>query len=133
MFFVGLHQLGLTTLWLIVVIALLNVLIELTIVGNYGVAVAFITPLAMLMGNPDSDITIPVRDRFLETLLGVALAVAALLWLFPHAHRRTWARADTDVLDNVDHLLDDAALSPIGSPHMLGPGVTCSERYSRPR
>ena len=117
--FVGLHHLGLTTLWLIVVIAVLNVLIELTIVGNYGVAVSFITPLAMLMGNPESDITIPVRDRFLETLLGVGLAVAALLWLLPHAHRRTWARADTDVLDNVDHLLDDAALSPIGSPRML--------------
>ncbi|MGV9480934.1 FUSC family protein [Gordonia aichiensis] len=117
--FVGLHHLGLTTVWLVVVITALNVLIELTIVGNYGIAVSFITPLAMLMGTPDSDITIPVRDRFLETLLGVGLAVAALLWLLPRAHRHTWARADADVLDNVDHLLDDSAHSPIGSDHML--------------
>ncbi|GAB32965.1 FUSC family protein [Gordonia otitidis] len=117
--YVGLHQLGLTTAWLIVVIAVLNVLIELTIVGNYGVAVSFITPLAMLMGTPDSDITIPVRDRFLETLLGVGLAVAALFWLLPHAHRHTWARADTDVLDHVDRLLDRSARAPVGSAPLL--------------
>ena len=117
--FVVLHHLDLGVGALIVVIAVLNVLIELTIIGNYAVAVTFITPLAMLMGNPDTDITIPVRDRFLETLLGVALAVAAVWWLLPHAHRRTWLRADDDVANSADLLMGAAVSHPVGSPTVL--------------
>lgn len=116
--FVALHALDMSVPWLIVVITLLNVLIELTIVGNYAVAVTFITPLAMLMGNPDGSIVVPVRDRFLETLLGVTLAVAALWLLLPRMHRATLRRADHDVLDACAPILDDRSPLVVGSPVM---------------
>ncbi|GAA1482515.1 FUSC family protein [Gordonia sinesedis] len=100
------HLVDLTVPALILVIAVLNLLIELTIVDNYSVAVTFITPLAMLMGNAESDITVAMRDRLLETVLGAVLAIAALWWLLPHAHRRTWRRATDDVLDETGITLD---------------------------
>lgn len=113
-----LHLLGLQVLALIVVIAILNVLIELTVVGNYALAVTFITPLAMLMGNPEGALFIPVRDRFLETLLGVALAVGALWLLLPHAHRRSLRLADREVIDACDPVVDPANRVPVGAADM---------------
>ncbi|MFW0793568.1 FUSC family protein [Gordonia sp. CPCC 205515] len=114
--FTLLHLLDLQVIALILVIAALNVLIELTIVGNYAVAVTFITPLAMLMGNPEGALFIPVRDRFLETLLGVALAVAALWLLLPHAHRRSLHLADGEVLAACEPIVDPTRRDPVGSP-----------------
>ncbi|MGV9670407.1 FUSC family protein [Gordonia sp. NPDC003504] len=117
--FVALHLLDLGVPTLIVVIAALNLLIELTIVGNYAVAVTFITPLAMLMGDPAVDITIPVRDRFLETLLGVVCAIAAMWLVLGRAHRRTWRYADEAVVGGIDDVLDGAATQPVGSPRSM--------------
>ncbi len=117
--FAALHLLDLGVPALIVVIAVLNVLIELTIVGNYAVAVTFITPLAMLMGTPSADITVPVRDRFLETLVGVVLAIASMWLVGAHLHRRSATRADDAVLADVDHVLETATVLPVGAPETL--------------
>ncbi|MGV9711411.1 FUSC family protein [Gordonia sp. NPDC003424] len=113
-----LHLLDLQVLGLIVVIAILNVLIELTIVGNYAVAVTFITPLAMLMGNPEGGLFVPVRDRFLETLVGVVLAVASMWLLLPRAHRRSLRLAHDEVLGACGPIVDETDRSPVGSPRM---------------
>ncbi|MGC4933508.1 FUSC family protein [Gordonia sp. DT30] len=117
--FVVFHLLDLGIPALIVLIAILNVLIELTVVGNYAVAVTFITPLAMLMGTPESNITIPVRDRLLETFLGVGLAIAAMWVVGRHAHRKTARRADAAVLDDVGRTLATITAEPVGTSRSL--------------
>ncbi|OFE18710.1 hypothetical protein BA895_00465 [Humibacillus sp. DSM 29435] len=65
----------------VLVIAALQVLAELFVARNYAVALLFITPLALLVGQlvrpaPAGPL---VRDRLLETVLGAAIAVAVLL------------------------------------------------------
>lgn len=117
--FAAVHLLDLGVPATIGVIAVLNVLIELTVVGNYAVAVTFITPLAMLMGTPESDITIPVRDRFLETTLGVALAIASMWVIGRRAHRTTAIRADAAVLDDVERTLATIVAEPVGAIRSL--------------
>nr|WP_139026127.1 FUSC family protein [Gordonia neofelifaecis] len=87
--FAVLHALDLHTAALIVVLALLNVMIELTVTTNYALAVTFITPLALLMGASPQPLSHQMTSRVLETLLGVALAIAATWWVFPRAHRST--------------------------------------------
>ncbi len=117
--FALLFLLDLPVLPLIVVIAVLNVAIELTIVGNYAVAVTFITPLAMLMGTPDAGVEGPIRDRFLETLLGVTLAVASMWVLVPRAHRRTLRHSDAEVLAACDTVLDGEDTRAVSAPAVL--------------
>ena len=58
-----------------------QVLAELTVMLNYAMALVFATPLALLLahiGGPTST-TVLVRDRLLDTLLGVVVALAAAL------------------------------------------------------
>ncbi len=113
-----LHTLDLHVGLLIVVLALLNVLIELTVVTNYAVAVLFITPLALLMGGPATPLSEQVRERILETSLGVAVALAAAWLLLPRIHRRTLRSADEAVLDAGTDVLTDGVTSPVDSDHM---------------
>ena len=69
-------------IWLVLLlIAGLQAMVELVVVRNYGLALVFITPLALLsvqLANPE-----PVRelvtDRFVETLIGVTVGVLAAL------------------------------------------------------
>lgn len=68
--------------WLVLLlIAGLQAVVELLVVRNYGLALVFITPLALLsvqLANPE-----PVRelitDRFVETLIGVTIGVLAAI------------------------------------------------------
>ncbi|MBJ8348624.1 FUSC family protein [Antrihabitans sp. YC2-6] len=110
--FAGLHEAGLSGYALIVVLMLLQFLIELFIASNYAIAVAFITPLALLVGSAghaDSPIGPIVRDRFVETTLGVLVALIVLWAVLPRAYRRTfrWTRARVltvacDLLHNLE-------------------------------
>ncbi len=82
---------------LVATIAVLQFCIELFVPRNYAVAVVFITPVALLAGGAAASGPIgPVlRDRLVETVLGVALAVLAQYLLAPNAHRTTfrWTEA----------------------------------------
>ncbi|MBE1493381.1 hypothetical protein H4696_000481 [Amycolatopsis lexingtonensis] len=82
---------------LVATIAVLQFCIELFVPRNYAVAVVFITPVALLAGGAAASGPVgPVlRDRLVETVLGVALAVLAQYLLAPHAHRATfrWTEA----------------------------------------
>jgi hypothetical protein len=73
----------------VLVIAVLQVLTELVVGRNYAVALLFITPLALMMGQlahaaPPGPL---LRDRLVETVLG-ALVGAAVLVLVPDGARR---------------------------------------------
>ncbi|MEU8637701.1 FUSC family protein [Amycolatopsis sp. NPDC048633] len=77
---------------LVAAVAVLQFCIELFVPRNYAVAVVFITPVALLAGGAAA--TGPVgpviRDRLVETLIGVALAMLAQYLAAPNAHRKTF-------------------------------------------
>ena len=77
----------------VLVIVVLQVLTELFVGRNYAVALLFITPLALLMGQlAHASPTVPLlRDRLLETVLG-ALVGAVVLLRRPRP-LSTWASA----------------------------------------
>ncbi|MEF2975648.1 FUSC family protein [Subtercola sp. YIM 133946] len=70
-------------LWAILLVVALQVVAELMVLRNYGVALIFITPLALVMvsmAHP-TDPSALIADRGVETLLGTLVAVAvALVW-----------------------------------------------------
>ncbi|OZE89875.1 hypothetical protein CH298_12820 [Rhodococcoides fascians] len=98
----------LTGLAVIVVLMVLQFAIEISVARNYGLAVTFITPLALLMGtisHPGALLGGIVVDRVVETAVGVALAFAALWLLLPGAFRRALLWSDRRVLELTDRLL----------------------------
>ncbi|CCQ14662.1 putative uncharacterized protein [Rhodococcus sp. AW25M09] len=98
----------LTGLAVIVVLMMLQFAIEVSIARNYGLAVTFITPLALLMGtltHPGAALEGIVVDRVVETGVGVALAFAALWLLLPGAFRRALRWSDGRVLRLTAELL----------------------------
>jgi uncharacterized membrane protein YccC len=106
--FAGAYQLGLAGAGLVLLLMVLMFLIDLMIARNYGVAVVFITPVALLIGGVGASggpIADPMRDRLLETLIGVAVALATLWLVVPRAHRHNLQWADSRVLDSTADLL----------------------------
>ena len=65
----------------VVLVILFQVLAELTVMLNYAMALVFATPLALLLAHigAQTSTTVLVRDRMLDTLLGVVVALAAAL------------------------------------------------------
>lgn len=77
----GLLPLRLSTVGLVALLAALQVLAELFVGRNYALALVFVTPLALLIGQlgqrlPEGPL---LRDRAVETLLGVTAAVVLTL------------------------------------------------------
>ncbi|GAB3875093.1 FUSC family protein [Terrabacter terrigena] len=74
--------------WAVLVIVVLQVLTELVVGRNYAVALLFITPLALMMGQLAHAAPVGplLRDRLFETVLG-ALVGAVLLLLTPDRRR----------------------------------------------
>lgn len=70
---------------MIIIIAVLQFIIELLIVRNYGFAVAFITPLTILLAETGSDVHHPVEQlmhaRLLDTVIGSLIGLAAGFFL----------------------------------------------------
>jgi uncharacterized membrane protein YccC len=67
-------------LWLALTLATLQFVVELVVIGNYGVALVFITPLALLIaaqGDP-RDVGTVVLTRVIDTLLGAGIALVVL-------------------------------------------------------
>ncbi len=114
--FAVLHALDLHTGWLIAVLAVLNVLIELTVTTNYALAVTFITPLALLMGSSPVPLGQQMTDRVVETLIGVALAVTSLWLMLPRAHRTTVRAADAAARAVCRSVVEHASVDAVDSP-----------------
>jgi uncharacterized membrane protein YccC len=73
----------------ILCVAVLQALAELIVGRNYAIALAFITPLALSMGNIVGSVpTGPLlADRAIETLIGVAVGVAIGWFVRPRTAR----------------------------------------------
>jgi uncharacterized membrane protein YccC len=74
----------------VLVFAALQVLAELFVGRNYALALLFVTPLALMMGqlvapSPTGPL---LRDRLLETVLGAFVAMAVLLLVPDRLPRR---------------------------------------------
>lgn len=83
--------------WLIGLIVLLQFTIELLVTRNYGLAVALITPLALLIasgGNVPQQPLPLVGERLLDTVIGVVVALVVLWGFGRRAHHRA-VRGDT--------------------------------------
>jgi MFS family permease len=68
-------------LWLALVLAVLMFIVQLVVVRNYGLALVFITPLALTIaaqGDP-GDVGTVTLTRVVDTLLGAAIALVVLL------------------------------------------------------
>jgi uncharacterized membrane protein YccC len=73
--------LGLSPVATVLVVVVLQIVTELVVGRNYGLAMLFITPMALLMGQiaapqPARDLLV---DRGVETAIGAAVAVAVVL------------------------------------------------------
>ncbi|WP_019200317.1 FUSC family protein [Tsukamurella sp. 1534] len=79
---------------LIAIVAVLQFSIEILVTRNYAAAVVVITPVALLAsgaGVTDGDALPVIRDRLVETVIGVIVAFLAMYFVAPRAHRRTFA------------------------------------------
>jgi uncharacterized membrane protein YccC len=77
---------------LVVLVIVLQFVVELVVVGNYTLAVVFITPLALLQGalatgQLDGGVAGLLAGRLVETAIGCALAVLAQAVLPPPGER----------------------------------------------
>ena len=79
--------------WAVVVIAALQVLAELFVGRNYALALLFVTPLALMMGQliAPSAVGPLLGDRLLETVVGSLAAMAVLLLVPDRLPRRRTA------------------------------------------
>ncbi|GAA4470846.1 FUSC family protein [Rhodococcus olei] len=104
----GLSQLDVRGAALVVVLALMMAGTEAYLVRNYGLAMVFITPLAMILGGlgAPADLVGVSRDRFFETVVGVTVAVAVLWGVLPRAYRRILRDADGQVAGILTRIAD---------------------------
>ncbi|NRI65099.1 FUSC family protein [Rhodococcus sp. MS16] len=112
----GLLVLGGVYLWsptglaMVAVLAVLQLGIELFLVRNYGVAVIFITPMAILLGaagGAHGTVQHLVLSRMIETAVGVVVALIVLWTVGRRAHRRTLEWVDGRVARLLGVLLTD--------------------------
>ena len=99
---------------LVVTLMVLQFAIETFVARNYGLAVVFITPLALLMGGGGQygNVLPVVRDRLTESVIGVVIGLGALWAVDRRAHRRVLLRSDQRVLEVLDRILRVMALPP---------------------
>lgn len=91
--FAALIQLSPNGFALVLVLAVLQFGVELFITRNYSVAAIFFTPVALLAGGAGANgqaVGAVMRDRLVETAIGVIIALLALRFVIPRAHRRTF-------------------------------------------
>ena len=102
----ALSFLELRGLVLVLVLAVLMAAIEAFLVRHYGIAMAAITPLAMILGSTGlpGELGPAIRDRMIETVIGVGVALVVMWWVLPRSHRRILVAADERVAATVANL-----------------------------
>ncbi|MGI5219568.1 FUSC family protein [Nocardia sp. CA-290969] len=120
--FAGLYALEPRAWVLVLVLMALQFAIETFVARNYGLAVVFITPLALLMGGGGhyGDIFPVIRDRLTESVIGVVIGLAVLWSIDRRAHRRVLLRNDQRVLEVVARILRLLSLPPVQRPDAAG-------------
>ncbi|MFI5720667.1 FUSC family protein [Nocardia sp. NPDC051750] len=121
--FTGLYALEPRAWALILTLMALQFAIETFVARNYGLAVVFITPLALLMGGGGQygNVLPVVRDRLTESVIGVVIGLAALWSVDRRAHRRVLLRNDQRVLEVLDRMLPLMTGPPDTRPALSGP------------
>ena len=68
-------------IWLALLLMALQFAVEMVVIRNYGLALVFITPLALTIAAQagTADIGLIVGERLLDTLIGAAIATAVLI------------------------------------------------------
>ena len=100
----------------VALVIVFQVLAELTVMLNYAMALVFATPLALLLAHigAQTSTTVLVRDRMLDTLLGVVVALAAAL-LIPNRRLAIVVRRSRSALeaslDRTRAIPDDAPMA----------------------
>jgi uncharacterized membrane protein YccC len=97
-----------TGLWLAATLMGFQYLIEIFVLRNYAIAVAFITPIALTIaagGHATSSAVHLLTARGLDTLLGCFIALAVLLLTTPRHARRTLYPALQRLIKTADRVL----------------------------
>jgi hypothetical protein len=107
--FALLALLPLTELTLLLIIGVLQTVIELVIARNYGLALAFITPLALLVAaqSDPGDVGAVVGERVVDTVIGVLIAVVVVLiehgWVTRRSRDREARQSEPDATGDQPH------------------------------
>jgi uncharacterized membrane protein YccC len=103
-------EVSLSTLWLIAIIAVLQVAVELLIVAAYGLAVVVITPLVLLLAELGGAIDLHdlVLIRLADTLLGCVVAAVVVLVIRPWTPVGRLPQAQAAVMRALGAVLDVA-------------------------
>lgn len=118
--FAVMHALSPSGVVLVLVLMALMFLTDLFVARNYGIAVIFITPLALLIsGSLGGPIVVPIRDRLIETLVGALVAVMAMWTIVPRAHRHDLRWNESRVLRVASNLLETLRTKPPTDPTPL--------------
>ena len=111
---------------LVLVCAAMMAGIEAYLVRNYGLAMVFITPLALILGalGTPADLVLVSRERLVETVIGVVVAFAVMGGVLPRAHRRILVANSEGVLAGDERLATHTLyrprdLSPFGPNRRL--------------
>ncbi|PXX61572.1 fusaric acid resistance family protein [Nocardia tenerifensis] len=115
--FAVVHQLAFTGYALIALVAGLMFGMELFVPRNYALAAIFLTPIALLAVGPAPGGAVAplIRDRFIETVIGVGVAVLVPHVVAPRAHRRTFRWIEFRVGTVARALLASARREPAGA------------------
>lgn len=81
-------------LWLAFVLMALQFVVEMVVIRNYGLALVFITPLALLISTQGGHVDEIIADRVVDTLIGTAIAMLVLLGALAVRRIRTRRRPD---------------------------------------
>ncbi len=118
--FAALYALAPSGLVLVLLLIALMFLVDMLVARNYGVAVIFITPLALLIsGSLGGPIAVPIRERFIETLLGAAVAVATMWVIVPRAHRHDLSWNESRVRRVTTDLIEVLRTQPPTTPEAM--------------
>ena len=106
-------------LWLALMLAALQFLICMLVVGNYALAVIFITALAITMasgGHPVENIAGLLWVRAIDTIIGCAIGIGVLMATAPRALAVPIPQELAAALDAAQELLKFAAVGDAVSP-----------------
>ncbi|GMA61713.1 FUSC family protein [Alicyclobacillus fastidiosus] len=100
-------------------IVVLQLIVELLIVRNYGLAVVFITPLPILLielGHAQMSVAALIEARFFDTMVGCALGLLASLLLWRRASSSRVRPVIAQVIYAVDDVLRSCARPGVKPP-----------------
>ncbi|WP_320672415.1 FUSC family protein [Patulibacter defluvii] len=107
---------------IVLVIAVCQTIAQATITVAYGVAVVFVTPIALLsfdLGQPGTPIGSLLGERVVDTLIGCAIGLAARRLLWPRTAQTRLPMAQGAVIEAARDVLHAALARPLADSSTL--------------